>query len=477
MEIIDFTYLMPLIILACAPVVSLIAISVYRNHLITFLLAVVSMFIFLASTIQQWSDLPEAHIVADLLVLDSFSLFYLVLLGGAGLLLLFISYPYLSQHAEVKEEYYVLFQTAIFGAAVLVISVHFASLLLGLEILSISLYSLIAYTRNWDNSIEGGLKYLILAAASSAFLLFGMALIYIETGTLVFAKLGHAFQSIGSLSTAGLAMMLVGVGFKLALVPFHTWTPDIYQGAPAPISAFIASISKGSMVAVLLRFLYATGGLKLDWLVWTLSMMAIASMLFGSILALRQDNIKRLLAYSGIAHLGYILIAILAKTDLSVQAVTFYLVAYFISIIGTFGSLAIFSSSDGEIEDIVDLRGMFWTRPLLSIIFSAMFFSLVGLPLTAGFIGKFYVVWAAISDGLWLLVIMLVISSVIGLYYYLRVIRTMLSPIEEHTPKTASAGLSKMGFAALSVLGLMVIWFGIFPSGLIGLIKSLSLSF
>ena len=294
MEIIDFTYLMPLIILAVAPVVSLIAISVYRNHLITFLLAVVSMFIFLACTIQQWSDLPEAHIVAELLVLDSFSLFYLVLLGGAGLLLLFISYPYLSQHTEVKEEYYVLFQTALFGAAVLVISVHFASLLLGLEILSISLYALIAYTRNWDNSIEGGLKYLILAAASSAFLLFGMALIYIETGTLVFAKLGHAFENIGSLSTAGLAMMLVGVGFKLALVPFHTWTPDIYQGAPAPISAFIASISKGSMVVVLLRFLYATGGLKLDWLVWTLSMMAIASMLFGSILALRQDNIKRL---------------------------------------------------------------------------------------------------------------------------------------------------------------------------------------
>lgn len=477
MEIIDFTYLIPLIILACAPVVSLMTIAIYRNHLMTVSLAVVSIIIFLACTIQQWSVLPEAHNVADLLMIDSFSLFYLLLLGGAGLVILFISYPYLCQHTEVREEYYVLFQTALFGASILVTSVNFVSLFLGLEILTISLYSLIAYTRTWESSIEGSLKYLILAAASSAFLLFGMALIYIETGTLVFSNLGQAFQSMGSLSTAGMAMMLVGIGFKLALVPFHTWTPDIYQGAPAPVSALIASISKGSMVAVLLRFLYATAGLEIGWLVWTLSLMAIASMLVGSLLALRQTNIKRLLAYSSIAHLGYILMAIIAKSDLSLEAVNFYLVAYFISIIGAFGSLSIFSTTDGEIDEIEDLRGMFWTRPVLSIIFSAMFFSLVGIPLTAGFIGKFYVLWAAINDGLWLLVVALVISSVIGLYYYLRVINTMLSPIGEQTPRTASAGLSKMGIVVLSVLGILVIWFGVFPSGLIELIRSVSVSF
>jgi len=477
MEILDFSYLTPLIILACAPLLSLIAISVYRSHIITCSLAVVSMVIFLACTIQQWSHLNTAHYVADLLVIDSFSLFYLVLLGSAGLLIMIISYPYLAQHTEVREEYYVLFQTALFGASVLVISVHFASLFLGLEILSISLYSLIAYTRTRETSIEGGLKYLVLAAASSAFLLFGMALIYIETGTLTFSKLGQALQSIGSLSTAGLAMMLVGIGFKLALVPFHTWTPDIYQGAPAPVSALIASISKGSMVAVLIRFIYATKGLEIIWFTWALSIMAIASMLIGSLLALRQDNIKRLLAYSSIAHLGYLLMAVIAGTNLALEAVNFYLVAYFISIIGAFGTLAIFSSTDGEIDNIEDLRGMFWTHPTLSIIFSAMFFSLVGIPLTAGFIGKFYVVWAAISNGLWLLVITLVISSVIGIYYYLRVIKTMLSPIEESIPRTASAGISKLGFVVLSVLGLMVIWFGVFPSQLISLIRSVSVSF
>ena len=476
MESIDFDFLLPLIILACAPVVSMIAISVHRNHLVTFLLSVVSLLVFIVSIINLWADISVAHTVADQLIIDKFSLFYLLLLGLAGMLILLISYPYLCDHVSVREEYYILFQTAMVGACVLVMSVHFASLFLGLEILSISLYAMIAYTRNWESSIEGGLKYLILAAASSAFLLFGMALIYFETGHLSFSTLGNSIQSMQAISTAGMAMILVAVGFKLALVPFHTWTPDIYQGAPAPVSALIASISKGSIVAVLIRFIYATGSHDVNWLTWALSFMAIASMLVGSILALRQLNIKRLLAYSSIAHLGYLLIAIIAGNESSLEAVTFYLVAYFISIIGAFGTLSIFSV-EGEVQQIEDLQGMFWTRPVLSVIFSTMFLSLVGIPLTAGFIGKFYVVLAAVNSGLWLLAGVLVLSSIIGLYYYLRVIKTMLSPVGETIPKTAAGNFSKIGFAVVTVLGLLVIWFGVFPSKVISLIQSFSINF
>ena len=476
MESVDFNSLSPLIILALAPVVSLLAISIHRNYRLIFLLAVISMLVFLVSLTHSWLNYQVTGIVADQLVMDKFSLFYLMLLGAASLVLLFISYPYLQQHTEVREEYYLLLQTSVFGAAILVCSVHFATLFLGLEILSVSLYTMIAYTRQWDRSLEGGLKYLILAAASSAFLLFGMALIYNETGHLSFSELAGSANAMGVFSTVGVAMMLVGVGFKLALVPFHTWTPDIYQGAPAPVSALIASISKGSVVAVLIRFIEATQSQHLEWFVWVLSIMAVASMLAGSILALQQRNLKRLLAYSSIAHLGYILIAIIAGTDLSTEAVTFYLVAYFISIIGAFGTLSVFSSQ-GEIEEVQDLQGMFWTRPLVSVVFSIMFFSMVGIPLTAGFMGKFYVVLAAVDTGLWFLAIVLIISSIIGLYYYLRVIKTMLSPVEQTPVKTADGKVSLMGMSAVTILGVLIILLGVVPSQLIAMIRAIGAVF
>ena len=477
MEPTDFIYLLPLIILAGSPVLLLLIISIYRNHRLTFSACALSMILFLVSAIYTWAGLPGPHHIGELLIIDSFTLFYFALIGGTGLLLILISYPYISQQSVVREEYYVLLQTSVFGAAVLVASDHFASLFLGLEILSVSLYAIIAYVKTRFKSVEGGLKYLILAAASSAFLLFGMALIYTDTGTLSFPELNIGFREGGFLSTAGLAMMLVGIGFKLALVPFHAWTPDIYEGAPTPVSALIATISKGSVIALLLRFLHTTGGMEIEWLAWALSLIAIASMLIGNILALLQDNLKRLLAYSGIAHLGYVMIAILAGNHITVEAVTFYLVAYFISVLGVFGTLSLFSSAEGDIERIEDLQGIFWTRPALSILFSAMFFSLVGIPLTAGFIGKYYVVWAAVSEGLWLLAGVLVVGSVIGLYYYLRVIKTMLSPVGEKSPRILTGRPSVMGVAVLAVLGILLIWLGVYPTDVIYLIKSVSIGF
>jgi NADH-quinone oxidoreductase subunit N len=477
MEPTDFTYLLPLIILACTPVLSLLVISIYRSHRLTFFVSFLSFLVFLAGTIYTWMGLQVPYHVGELLIIDSFTLFYLVLIGATGLLLLFISYPYVSDQDVVKDEYYVLLQTAVFGAAILVASDHFASFFLGLEILSVSLYAIIAYVKTRFRSVEGGLKYLILAAASSAFLLFGMALIYTDTGTLSFPEMNIGFREGGYLSTAGLAMIIVGVGFKLALVPFHTWTPDIYEGAPTPVSALIATISKGSVIALLLRFLHTTGGMDIDWLVWAFSLMAIASMLIGNILALLQNNIKRLLAYSGIAHLGYVMIAVLAGNHLTVEAVTFYLVAYFISILGAFGTLSLLSTGQGDLEKIEDLTGIFWTRPALSILFSAMFFSLVGIPLTAGFIGKYYVVWAAVSEGLWLLAVVLVVGSVIGLYYYLRVIKTMLSPVEERSAGMLPGKIPVLGTIVLSVLGILVIWLGVYPTDVIDLIRTVSIGF
>lgn len=467
MPAIDYSQLLPLILLGSTPVLLMLMIAVYRSHRFIFGLTLICLLIFIGSCFYQWSGFSSAYLAGQMLYIDRFSLYYMILLGLAGLVVSLLSYPYFERQNFNKEEYYVLLTSALFGGAALVTSVNFASFFLSLEILSVSLYVLIAYVRSRLTSIEGGLKYLILAAGSSAFLLFGMALIYFETGTLAFAEMRVPLQNPSLLATAGMAMMLVGFGFKLAVVPFHLWTPDVYQGAPAPVSAFIASVSKASVMVVLLRFLNAWGGVEPDWLLLTLMILAIASMLFGNLLALRQNNIKRLLAYSSIAHLGYILVAVIAFSHFSGKAISFYLSAYFLAILGSFGSISLFATEEKELENIEDLKGLFWSRPWLAAFFCVFFFSLVGIPLTAGFIGKYYLVAAGIQSNLWGLVIILVISSVIGLFYYLKVIVKMLSQEETEAPVLYGKWL---GLGVLAVLGVLTLWLGIYPTGLIEII-------
>lgn len=464
---IDYSQLLPLIVLGCTPVLLMLMIAVYRHHRFIFGLSILCLLIFLGSCFYHWSGFSSPYVAAGMLYIDRFSLFYMTLLGLAALVVSLLSYPYFETQSINKEEYYVLLTSALFGGAVLVTSINFASFFLGLEILSVSLYVLIAYLRGRLSSIEGGLKYLILAAASSAFLLFGMALIYFESGTTTFAEMKVPLHNASLLATAGMALMLVGFGFKLAVVPFHLWTPDVYQGAPAPVTAFIASVSKGSVIVVLIRFLNAWGGIQPDWLLLSLMILSIASMLFGNLLALRQNNIKRLLAYSSIAHLGYILIAVIAFSDFSGKAISFYLTAYFLAILGSLGTISLFTTGESELENIEDLKGLFWSRPWLAAIFSLFFFSLVGIPLTAGFIGKYYLVAAGVQSNLWSLVIILVISSVIGLFYYLKVIVKMLSQEDTETPVLHGKWL---GFSVLAVLGILTLWLGIYPTGLIEII-------
>ena len=252
-----------------------------------------------------------------------------------------------------------------------------------------------------------------------------------------------------------LAMILVGIGFKLAIVPFYLWTPDVYQGAPAPVAAFIATVSKGAVFIFFFRFFTLTSPL----LIPLLTAIAIASMVIGNLLALLQDNIKRLLAYSSIAHLGYLLVAFLSEGELAQQAIGFYLPAYFISTLGAFGVIAVLSDADEDVELLSSYRGLAWNHPMYAAILILMLFSLAGLPLTAGFIGKFFVMRAALSSHLWLPVIILIITSIIGLFYYLRVIISLFEQGEEkwHHP------LSVTGTATLICLTLLLIWLGIYP--------------
>jgi NADH-quinone oxidoreductase subunit N len=272
-----------------------------------------------------------------------------------------------------------------------------------------------------------------------------------------------------------MGMFLVGVGFKLAVAPFHMWTPDVYEGAPAPVTAFVATVSKGAMAALLLRYFIAIEGFEYKTIMLALSIVAIASMFIGNILALLQKNIKRILAYSSIAHLGYLLVAFIAGGDLAAEAVSLYLVVYFVTTLGAFGIISLLADKEGEKFMLENYRGLFWRRPWISLAFSGMLLSLAGVPLTAGFIGKFFVLLAGIGTALWTLVIILVINSAIGLYYYIRIIATMFSRAESEVKEKPMA-LPLAGSMVLAGLTVLLAYFGVYPVHLIKLIRDMVLA-
>ncbi len=464
--------LLPGILLVTASLIAITSISLKRNHKLIYTVTALSLlgvFYYLMTYATN-----KSFVVEPLFIIDGFATFITGLIILGTLAIVMISYAYFEQREERKEEYYILLILATLGAAMLVISKHFVSLFLGLELLSVALYSMIAYLRKRERSDEAGIKYLILAALSSAFMLFGMALVYTITGTLDFTGIAAFMSStteIPGLMLAGIGLLVVGVGFKLGVAPFHMWTPDVYEGAPAPVTAFIATISKGGMVVLLVRFFTQVDGYKYPALVTAFTLISIASMFIGNFLALRQDNVKRVLAYSSIAHLGYLLVAFLAGEALGKEAISFYLVAYFITSIGAFGIIAILSDEDRDAERMDDYKGLFWKRPLIAAAFTAMLLSLAGIPLTAGFLGKFYLIAAGVNMQRWLLVVMLALNSVIGLYYYIRVIAVMFDKPTGTEAPALHPRLYWGNLTTLFILTVLVIWLGVYPEGLIGLIR------
>jgi len=465
MSLTDLISLMPLIILAITPIVVMLVVAVHRSHSITAVLAAVGLagaFISLPLTSS-----PETGQVTRLLIVDGFARLYTGLLVAGALAAVLLSYGYLQTYEGRCEEYYILMLLAVLGSAVIVASSHFASFFLGLEILSISLYALIAYPRLKIMDIEAGLKYLVLAATSATFLIFGMALIYAALGTMELNRpvafiYGTTAEGHSLLVMTGLIMLLVGIGFKLAVVPFHLWTPDVYQGAPAPVTAFVATVAKGSLVGLIVRFFGQIDIAAVDSLFAVFSVIVVSSMIFGNILALLQKNIKRLLAYSSIAHLGYLLVAFLAGGSIGATAVTFYLIAYFVMTLGAFGVITVLSRPQKEAEQIDDYRGLFWQRPWLA---------LAGIPLTVGFIGKFYLVVAGVSASFWLLVIVLAMTSGIGLFYYLRVVVAIFDRTSQAiTPPVTLPLAAGLTLAGLTVL---LVGIGLLPSPLLEIIHNM----
>ncbi|HYA88628.1 MAG TPA: NADH-quinone oxidoreductase subunit N [Nitrospirota bacterium] len=471
MNIVDLTALSPYLTLAVTSVVVMLVIAFYRDHNCTVFLTLAGFAIAAGSMVFASCVLPRE--VTPLLIIDRYAFFYLglILLAGSGVSAL--SYSYLEKHQGHREEFYLLVLLATLGCAVLAAATHFASFFLGIELLSVSLYGLVAYLRHSTRSVEAGVKYLILAAVSSAFILFGMALLYAETGCMGFNEMaarasGTEVHSLPFL--AGIGLIIIGVGFKLAVVPFHLWTPDVYEGAPAPVTALIATMSKGAVFALVLRYFLKVNIHHYTPIGVIITIVAVTSMFTGNLLALLQTNVKRILAYSSISHLGYVLVTVLASGPMASAAAAFYLTAYFITTLGAFGVVTVLSDGQRDADSMEDYRGLIWKQPWVAGVFSAMLFSLAGIPLTAGFVGKFYVVAAGVGSELWLVVVVLTINSIIGLYYYLRIVVAMFSDAGDDVRRKTV--ISRSGSIVLATLTLLLVLIGVYPSSLIELIKA-----
>lgn len=462
---------LPFILLASASIVVILLIAFRLNHTVIQVTGFLMMCMVILAMWYVRDVLPQS--VMPLFIVDGFGALFTGLIIFSVLAIGLFSFVYFEEKEENPKEYYILLFLGTLGSALLTISRHFISFFLGLELLSISLYALIAYLRNRNNAVEAGVKYLVLAALTSAFLLFGMALIYMDTGSMEFTAIAQKINDSSALFLTGAAIMIVAIGFKLALAPFHLWAADVYQGAPAPVTTFIATVSKIGVFAVLLRFAQAIGLQQYPIVIIIFSAIAIISMLIGNLLALQQQNIKRILAYSSIAHFGYLLVAFLPGNKAGVEASVFYLLAYSVTLLAAFGVITVLSTRQKDAEDLEIYKGLFWRNPVLASVLTIALLSLAGIPLTAGFIGKFYVLTSGVEQNLWFPVIMLVITSVIGLYYYLRIISTLFaaSPTIGLKQKTLHPFFYTAMYATLIVLGLLLFWLGVSPRAVIDAVR------
>lgn len=425
-----FSALAPILMLSLTAVILMIQASIKRDQSVAWVITAVGFLLTLWSASYARDFIQPVTI---LLEVDHWSLFFTSLILMASLVTLVLSKETFSSEGERKEEYYLLLVLSVLGAVVLIQSSHMVSLLLGMELMGVALYAMIAFPERGQLPLEGAVKYLVLSACASAMLLYGFALIYAATGELSYAGIGAraalAYAENPMLMMAGSAMVLAGIGFKLSVAPFHMWTPDVYEGAPTPVTGFLATVSKSAVFVALSRF-YIDGALyQFSGLNTALVVLAIASMLVGNWLALRQENIKRLLAYSSIAHFGYLLVVLIALTyleaDLVSQSITFYLTAYIATTLAAFTIVSMVAGEDTAKQNISAFAGLFWSRPLEASALTVAMLSLAGIPLTAGFMAKFFVITVGIQSGLWGLLAVLVIASAIAIYYYLRIIFAM----------------------------------------------------
>ncbi len=469
---------LPAIVLIITVLLSLTSLSLKRHHGIAYLICGGGLLLTMLSLFMQ---IGKTGTTSELFVFDAITPFLSLILLIVVSMIWVQLYQWLEALDERKEEYYLLLLLATLGSLIMVASNHFTSFFLGLELMSLSFVGLVAYSGREFKGQEAGVKYLILSAVASALMLMGMAILYLQYGTLSFNDLSMQGAS-GTLpswvTVTGIIFILGGMFFKLSLVPCHLWVADLFEGAPLATSALLATLSKLAAFVVLWR-IFSLG----EWhthavIVDIVAAVAIASMLVGNFLGLLQNNLLRLLAYSSIAHFGYLLIILLLAASpttafltstFSTEAVVFYLVAYLFTLVGVFSVLM----QMPQIKTQQDLTGLFWHKPTLAITLALLMLSLAGIPLTIGFMGKFYLVMTAVNHQMWWLLSALVIGSVIGLFYYLRVIMMMIKAPDGESDFSGLT-MTTNGQLLNYLIIFLVIGFGTFPAAFSQLIETLS---
>ncbi len=400
----------------------------------------------------------------DMFKVDNFSLFFNIIFLVSTILVALISMSYLSRDDRKQGPYYLLILLATLGMMLMAAGNELIIVFLGLELMSLSLYVLAGYFRDNPASSEAGMKYLLLGAFASAFFLYGIALIYGGAGTTNVPAIAEAITAPNKspLLLAGMFLLIVGFGFKVAIVPFHQWAPDVYEGAPTTIAAFISAGPKAAGFAAFLRiFMEALPSLQVEWSSVVI-VLAMLTMTVGNVIAIAQTSIKRMLAYSSIAHAGYVLIGLAAANNDGISSAMLYLLVYCVMNIGAFGAVILAKTEDGESLMISDYAGLGLRKPLLAMFMTIMLLSLAGFPPTAGFVGKFYVFKSAVQAGHIWLVIVGAINTAISAFYYLRVVVTMyMREPEEELSFTAYPSTLVVGLV-LAAIGVLLI--GILPS-------------
>ena len=419
----------------------------------------------LAALALLWLPPGRYALFGGSFVVDDYARFlkFLTLTGSAGALML--SLDYLNFEKQQKFEYGVLFLLSTLGMLMLISAADLIALYLGLELMSLALYVVAAYERDNVRSTEAGLKYFVLGALSSGMLLYGASLIYGFTGTVSFAGIAKATSAGAGIGLIfGLVFLFAGFCFKISAVPFHMWTPDVYEGAPTPVTAFFAAAPKVAGIAIFTRAtVVAFPGITHEWQ-QIVVFVSIASMALGSFAAIGQRNIKRLMAYSSIGHMGYALVGLAAGTAQGVEGVLVYMTIYVAMTLGTFAVILSMRRDGKLVETISDLAGLSRTHPTMAFLLAMLLFSLAGIPPLAGFFAKFYVFLAAIDAGLYALAVIGVLTSVVGTYYYLAIVKLMY--FDE--PVQGFQSMPMLLRFVLGVAGLVNILFFAYPGPLVG---------
>ena len=404
--------------------------------------------------------------------IDQLSIFMKIITIISGIFVLISSYKYIKIEKIFEIEYSILILCSILGMLVMISSYDLIVFYIGLELQSLSLYVLAAFNRNQTKSSEAGLKYFILSALSSGLLLYGCSLIYGFSGSTNFYLISENIHSSEYGNVFGIVFILVGLAFKIAVVPFHMWAPDVYEGSPTSVTLFFAVVPKIAALTVFIRFLYVPFVNLIDQWQMIIIFLSLASMIFGAVAAIGQKNLKRLIAYSSIGHMGYALAGLAVGTNSGIQSSIIYISIYLIMNLGIFCCLFMMKRKDKFFDNLEDLAGLSKNHPIISLSLLILLFSLAGIPPMAGFFAKFYIFMSVIEQSMYFLAIVGLLSTVISAFYYLRIIKIIyFDPPKEQYDQDHNFGLR----ISLTIATLLILFYFVYPSGLINLVSKINL--